>query len=145
MTAKVRLGKEAGQGARYFLQRAFLRFCATSKPEDIFVKKSKVFFDILVDLFSCLGKRVWQAIGLDNFLYQNRFFNSEGQCYLKAPFTNRDTRGARAGRASIKAPFSQVSGHNSARNSWLTTKGNVQVQRLYDRAASLTPFVEYQV
>ncbi len=145
MTAKVRLEPVSGQGARYFLQRAFLRFCATSKPEDIFVKKSKIFFDIQIDLFSCLGKRVGQAIGLDNFLYKNRFFNSGGRCYLKDRFANRDTRGARAGGASFKAPFSQVSGHNSARNSWLTTKGNVQVQRLYDRAASLTPFVEYPV
>jgi hypothetical protein len=53
--------------------------------------------------------------------------------------------GTRSSGDVPKAAVSHVSGRIFAQVYWLTTKDNVQAQRLYNRIANLTPFVKYQV
>ncbi len=145
MTATVRLVTEPDQGARLSLARAALTIGKPSKSEDVFKKIQRHIAGLQTDLFACLAEKAGPVSRLVNGLYHKHFPQKQACPSLSACLTYPDARGARAGDTLIAAVVSRASGRIFAQVYWLTTKDNVQAQRLYNRVANLAPFVKYQV
>lgn len=127
------------------LWRAYLEFYGTSKPEEVYALTWARILDPAEDMHCHLAFKDGVAIGLVDFLYHRSFWDIENRCYLNDLYTSPTARGTGAATALIEAVVSHAKGQNCAQVYWLTAQDNVQARRLYDKVASLTPFVKYQV
>ncbi len=85
-----------------------------------------------------------QLIGFTTFLYHGHTWQPEPRCYLVDLFTAPDTRGKGVGRRLIEAVDEAAKAHGCSQTYWLTQEFNEAGRRLYDKVATLTPFIKYQ-
>lgn len=83
-------------------------------------------------------------IGFTTYLFHGNTWQPEPKCYLGDLFTNPDIRGKGVGRGLIEAVYAKADAHGCASVYWLTQDFNEAGRRLYDKVATLTPFIKYQ-
>jgi GNAT superfamily N-acetyltransferase len=86
-----------------------------------------------------------QALGLVHFIYHPHNWRIEDVCYLQDLFTVPQARGRGVARALIDAVAQDAKGRGAAAPYWLTQEFNHGARALYDKIATLTPFVKYQM
>jgi GNAT superfamily N-acetyltransferase len=64
-------------------------------------------------------------------------------CYLQDLYTVPMCRGQGLGRALIEAVYQAADAHGTPTVYWLTQDFNHTARQLYDRVATLTPFIKY--
>lgn len=127
------------------LWRAYLAFYHTSRPE----AQYDLTWSRIMDPQSVFHARMaidaaGQPIGLVHFLYHPTFWDAEPRCYLNDLYVAPEARGSGAAAALIEA----VNSHAAQQNAvvyWLTAEDNTRARALYDRVATKTPFIKYQV
>ena len=67
-----------------------------------------------------------------------------GNCYLEDLFVDPTVRGQGAGRALIEAVYRAADERGVTRVYWHTESTNTQARILYDKLATLSPFVQYR-
>ena len=67
------------------------------------------------------------------------------RCYLEDLYVTPEVRGTGAGRALIEATRDAAIAAGCAELYWITDEGNAVARRLYDRVATLSPYVRYDV
>lgn len=67
------------------------------------------------------------------------------RCYLEDLYVDEAVRGAGAGRALIEATRAHAVAHGCSEVFWITETGNTTARGLYDRVATLTDHVRYEV
>jgi GNAT superfamily N-acetyltransferase len=65
-------------------------------------------------------------------------------CYLEDLFVGREARHHGTGRALIEAVYKEADKRGATRTYWATKEDNRTARRLYDRVATLSPFVQYR-
>lgn len=85
-----------------------------------------------------------QAVGLVHYLFHRTCWAVADTCYLQDLYADPAVRGQGIGRALIEAVYGAADAHGAASVYWLTQAGNTTARRLYDRIATLTPFVAYE-
>lgn len=85
-----------------------------------------------------------QAVGLVHYLYHAHCWRIERVCYLQDLFADTSVRGQGVGRKLIEAVYAQAEIDEAPAVYWLTQETNHKARRLYDRIATLVPFVKYQ-
>lgn len=86
-----------------------------------------------------------QAVGLVHFIYHPHNWRIEEVCYLQDLFTAPEARGTGVARALIDAVAQDAAMRGAAAPYWMTQEFNHTARSLYDKIASLTPFVKYQM
>lgn len=82
--------------------------------------------------------------GLVHYLYHAHCWREERVCYLQDLFCDPGVRGRGVGRALIEAVYAHADADGAGSVYWLTQDSNAEARRLYDRLATVTPFVKYQ-
>ncbi|NBR52487.1 MAG: GNAT family N-acetyltransferase [Rhodobacteraceae bacterium] len=59
-------------------------------------------------------------------------------------FVDPSVRGGGVGQSLIEAVYADADENDAAQTFWLTTTTNKAARKLYDRVASMTPFVKYR-
>jgi len=85
------------------------------------------------------------AIGLVHWLTHPSTWTQGDYCYLEDLFVAPESRGAGAGGALIDHVRGWASEHGSAKVYWLTAESNLTAQALYDRVASRSGFIQYEI
>lgn len=85
-----------------------------------------------------------QAVGIVHYLYHAHCWRLERVCYLQDLFADPVVRGHGVGRKLIEAVYAQAEKDGAPSVYWLTQDHNHEARRLYDRIATLTPFIKYQ-
>lgn len=85
-----------------------------------------------------------RMVGIVHYLYHPVTWSIEDRCYLEDLFVSKDARGLGAGRALIEAVYAAADKRGAAQVYWLTQDFNEEARLLYDRIATLTPFIKYQ-
>ncbi len=85
-----------------------------------------------------------RAVGLVHYIYHPHNWRIEDVCYLQDLYTDPSARGHGAGRALIEAVYAAADANGTPSVYWLTQDGNTQARQLYDRIATVTPFIKYQ-
>ncbi len=67
------------------------------------------------------------------------------RCYLEDLFVDPEVRGSGAGRALIAATHEHAARLGCSEVYWITEEDNTVARRLYDRVATLTPYVRYEI
>ena len=85
-----------------------------------------------------------QPAGIVHYLYHSHCWRLERVCYLQDLFADPSARGMGIGRALIEQVAAQASIVGAPSVYWLTQDDNHKARKLYDRVATLTPFIKYQ-
>ena len=85
------------------------------------------------------------AVGFVHWLTHAATWSATPYCYLEDLFVDRGTRGAGAGRALIGHVTEWAREHGAAKVYWLTHESNTTARGLYDRVATSTGFVHYEI
>jgi GNAT superfamily N-acetyltransferase len=85
------------------------------------------------------------AIGFVHWLTHAATWSATPYCYLEDLFVAPDTRGTGTGRALIAHVTGWAREHGAAKVYWLTHETNTTARALYDRVATATGFVHYEI
>ena len=127
------------------LWTGYLASYETTVPEDVYATT----FDRLLsdDPWMPSGRLAWvdgKAVGLVHYLYHAHCWRVERVCYLQDLYAAPEARGTGVGRALIEAVYAQADADGAPVVYWTTQDHNTTARRLYDRIATLTPFIKYQ-
>jgi GNAT superfamily N-acetyltransferase len=81
--------------------------------------------------------------GLVHYIYHPHNWRREDVCYLQDLFIDPAYRGTGVGRALIEAVYRAADANDTPSVYWLTQDFNHTARQLYDRVATVTPFIEY--
>lgn len=126
------------------LWTAYLEYYETSVPEEVY----QTTFARLIDPSNTVQNASIAylgdvAVGLVHYIYHPHNWKIEDVCYLQDLYVDGNTRGTGAGRALIEHVYEQADANGTPTVYWLTQDFNKTARQLYDRIATLTPFVKY--
>lgn len=94
--------------------------------------------------FECLvAEHDGKLVGLTHYLFHRHGWKVENVCYLQDLYVAPEIRGTGAGRALIEGVYKVADERGCPSVYWLTQDFNETARKLYDRIATLTPFVKY--
>ncbi|WP_322865172.1 GNAT family N-acetyltransferase [Aquicoccus sp. G2-2] len=127
------------------LWTGYLEFYQSSVPEEVYRETFKRLCD--KDNSEQCGLLALQdgvPVGLVHYIFHAHNWRIEQVCYLQDLFTTKQARGAGVGRKLIEAVYAAADAAGSPSVYWMTQDFNHTARQLYDRIATLTPFIKYQ-
>ena|SRR5437868_8094906 len=85
-----------------------------------------------------------RVIGFVHYHFHLATWSIAGYCYLEDLFVDPAARGSGAGRALIEAVYRAADDRGVNRVYWNTESDNTRAQALYNKLATLVPFVQYR-
>ncbi len=127
------------------LWRGYLEFYETSVPDLIYTTT----FTRLIDpnrtqQNAFVAERDGNLVGLVHIVWHAHNWRLEDVCYLQDLYVDPNSRGTGVGRALIEAVYTAADENGTPSVYWMTQDFNETARLLYDRIASLTPFIKYQ-
>jgi GNAT superfamily N-acetyltransferase len=86
-----------------------------------------------------------RVIGLVHRVVHAGTWSTADRCYLEDLFVDPAARGQGAGRALIEATAARAREEGCDELYWITATDNATARRLYDRVATLSDFVRYEI
>ena len=126
------------------LWTAYLDFYETTLPEEVF----QTTFQRLLspdhpDQNALIADLDGRAVGLVHYIWHAHNWRVEDICYLQDLYADPEVRGQGVGRALIEAVYAAADAHGTPAVYWMTQTHNTTARRLYDRIATVTPFIKY--
>ncbi len=123
----------------------YLAFYETTVADDIYDSSfARLLGDDPRDFEGFIAEQDGRAVGLVHFLFHRHGWKVEDVCYLQDLYARPETRGTGVGRALIEAVYAEADARGAPSVYWLTQDFNTTARHLYDRIATLTPFIKYQ-
>lgn len=136
---------EADREAWQVLWTAYLAFYESSVDEAVYDNTWRRFFtDGTYEPDCLLAERDGKLIGLVHFMQHRHNWRVENVIYLQDLYVSEEARGTGAGRALIEAVYAYGDDVGCPTVYWNTQHFNETARKLYDRVATLTPFIKYQ-
>ncbi|BDZ46043.1 GNAT family N-acetyltransferase [Naasia aerilata] len=85
------------------------------------------------------------AVGLVHWLTHPATWTTTSYCYLEDLFVSPSARGGGVGRALIAHVTEWAAGSGASKVYWLTAESNATARALYDRVATNSGMVQYQI
>lgn len=127
------------------LWQAYLTFYESEVPADV---TESTFGRLVADehLHGALARDAdGRSIGLVHWLTHPSTWTSTTYCYLEDLFVDPGARGSGAGTALIEHVRSWAVLFGSTKVYWLTMNDNAAARSLYDKVATSTGFVHYEI
>ena len=145
MTLTVRRIEAADEAEWRRLWRAYLAFYETEVAEEVYATSfARLLSEAEGDYHGFLAEQDGRAIGLVHYIYHRHGWRIEKVVYLQDLYVDPEARGTGAGRALIEAVYAAADAAGCPSVYWTTQEHNAVARRLYDRIATLTPFIKYQ-
>lgn len=141
----IRLVKAEDKADWAALWEAYLAFYETTRAPEVYDRTWERIMEPSETMYAALAFHEGKAVGLVNFLYHKSFWDIEERVYLNDLYVDSTYRGLSIGKKLIKVVEKHASDHNAASVYWLTSTENAQAQVLYDKVATRTSFIKYQV
>ncbi|PKQ13103.1 MAG: GNAT family N-acetyltransferase [Alphaproteobacteria bacterium HGW-Alphaproteobacteria-1] len=126
------------------LWRAYLEFYETALPDTVYdTTFARLISPDHPDQNGFTALLDGRAVGLVHYIYHAHNWRPEQVCYLQDLYTAPEARGHGVGRALIEAVYARADADGHPSVYWMTQEFNATARQLYDRVATLTPFVKY--
>lgn len=125
------------------LWQAYLKFYEHDLSPEITKKTWDRFFDPNETCFILCAKLDHEWVGFVTFLYHRSSWSPTQVCYLEDLYVTEKVRGQGVGRALIEAVREKAYDHGCDRIYWMTKQANETAQKLYDKIAERTDFIQY--
>ncbi|WP_323786331.1 GNAT family N-acetyltransferase [Thalassovita sp.] len=127
------------------LWTAYLEFYQSSVPEEVYQATFARLIDPERDNQNALLALVDdRPVGLVHYIFHAHNWRLEDVCYLQDLYADPEVRGKGIGRALIEAVYKAADENGAPSVYWMTQDFNHTARKLYDRIATLTPFIKYQ-
>lgn len=127
------------------LWTAYLAFYESRASEEVYVSTfARLLGDDPRDFNALVAERDGEPVGLTHYLFHRHAWRIEDVCYLQDLYATPEVRGQGVGRALIEAVYAKADAQGAPTVYWLTQDFNHTARQLYDRVATLTPFIKYQ-
>lgn len=152
MTGKVEIRRitPADEAEWRRLWTLYLEFYESSVPEEVYrTTLARIVGEHVAGEASFYEPRGMLALvdgkpaGLVHYFYHRHCWKIEQVCYLQDLYAAPEVRGTGIGRALIEAVYAQADADGCPSVYWMTQEFNATARKLYDRIATLTPFVKY--
>ena len=128
------------------LWKGYLEFYETELEDEITRHTFERLIDTSTDMFGALALNDnGEAIGMVNWLTHPGTWSRGQYVYLEDLFVSPKARGTGAGRALIEHVQAWAEAAGATKVYWLTADSNKTAQQLYDRVATKTGFIHYQI
>ena len=128
------------------LWKGYLEFYETELEDDITRHTFERLIDTSIDMFGALALNGdGEAVGMVNWLTHPGTWSRGQYVYLEDLFVSVNARGTGAGRALIEHVNQWAEAAGATKVYWLTADSNKTAQQLYDRVATKTGFIHYQI
>lgn len=94
--------------------------------------------------FGFVAAQDGELVGFTHYFFLPSTSDWGPRCYMQDLFADPCVRGRGVGHKLIEAVYAQADEHGAAQTYWLTATSNKTAQKLYDRVATMTPFVKYR-
>lgn len=126
------------------LWTGYLAFYQTSVPDQVYASTfARLLGSDPRDFNGLIATQDGQAVGLAHYLFHRHCWKIEETCYLQDLYVDPAARGTGLGRALIKAVYAAADAAGAPSVYWLTQDFNHQARQLYDRVATVSPFIRY--
>ena len=145
MTTTIRPLVETDDAEWRRLWSGYLEFYETSVTEEVYrTTFARLLGNDSQDYHGLVAEQGGKPIGLTHYLFHRHCWRVENVIYLQDLYVDPVARGTGAGRALIEAVYAAGDAAGCPSVYWLTQEFNATARKLYDRVATLTPFVKYQ-
>lgn len=135
-------GDRAGWDA---LWKGYLAFYESAVPDEVTETTWARLIDPADDPYGyCAVDASGRLIGIVHYLFHRSTWTTSCYCYLEDLFVDPAVRGSGAGRALIEAVYAAAAEKGATRIYWNTQHFNSRARVLYDRVATLSPFIQYR-
>ena len=144
MTTSIRPIAKTDEAAWRKLWRGYLDFYEKNLP----ASHTDGLFETLMagdPYFAFVAEREGEVIGFVHGLPHPSTWSETGYCYLEDLYVDAAARGSGAGRALINAVCEESKRRGLSRVYWHTNEGNAEARKLYDKVATLSDFVHYEI
>lgn len=144
MTLTIRPLSATDEAAWRRLWAGYLAFYDTTLPETVYATTFARLLDPARPQQNArVAEQGGQLVGLVHYIFHAHNWRVEDVCYLQDLYVDPAARGTGAGRALIQAVYAAADANGTPAVYWLTQHFNTTARQLYDRVATLTPFVKY--
>jgi len=127
------------------LWRGYLDFYGVELPETLYARNFARLCDPAADDYRGLVAVLNDAtVGLAHVILHFHGWKSAPAAYLQDLYVDPRARGVGVGQALIEAVYAMADEADAPDVYWLTQDFNATARRLYDRVATVTPFIKYQ-
>lgn len=127
------------------LFRAYIEFYAADVPDDVIAATWQRLIAKADGMIGFAAARPdGNVIGIAHVVFHRSTWSKTYYCYLEDLFVAPEARGGGAGRALIEAVYAEADRRQATRTYWATANTNATARQLYDRLATLSPFVQYR-
>lgn len=124
----------------------YLEFYESELPAAQTLLTFERILDPTVDIHGAIARDdTGRAIGIVHWLTHPATWSAGPYCYLEDLFVHPDARGAGTASALIAHVRDWAHKHGAAKVYWLTKDDNRRARALYDRVATATGFVHYEI
>jgi GNAT superfamily N-acetyltransferase len=85
-----------------------------------------------------------RLVGIVHIIYHRSCWTEGNYCYLQDLFTAEDARGQGVATALIEAVYARAKADGASRVHWLTHETNTTAQKLYEKIAARSGFIQYR-
>jgi GNAT superfamily N-acetyltransferase len=126
------------------LWRLYLDFYETHLPEEVYEKTfERLLSKDLTSQNAIVAMGAGKIVGLVHFIFHPHNWKIEDVCYLQDLYVSDTVRGQGIGRLLIEAVYDEADKRGVPSVYWLTQDFNKPARLLYDKVATLTPFIKY--
>ncbi len=125
------------------LWTAYLAFYKTTLPEEVKTGAFARLLDAQTPVHGLLAQVDDRPVGLVHYIFHDHLWRPEGVCYLQDLYANPAVCGCGTGGQLIEAVYAAADAAQRPRVYWLTQDFNHEARQLYDRIATLSPFIKY--
>lgn len=145
MSLTIRPLEQGDHEAWRALWTAYLEFYESSVSEEVYATTwARLLGDELYDPNGLVALVDGKPAGLCHYIFHRHCWRTDNVCYLQDLYADPDVRGTGVGRALIEAVYEKADAAGCPSVYWMTQDFNATARKLYDRIATLTPFIKYQ-
>ena len=127
------------------LWTAYLAFYESTVSEDVYATTwTRLLGDEPYDPNGLIALVDGKPAGLVHYIFHRHCWRTENVCYLQDLYADPAVRGTGVGGALIEAVYARADAAGCPSVYWMTQDFNATARQLYDRIATLTPFIKYQ-
>jgi len=146
MKLKIRPLEQSDHADWRRLWTAYLEFYEATVPEEIYETTwRRLFTDGEFEPKGFIAYLDGKAVGLTHYMFHRSGWSIENKCYLQDLFADPEIRGKGVGAALIAAVKQAAAAKGVPAIYWLTHERNATARKLYDRVATNTGFIRYDL